>query len=363
MEVIPAAYSVADYCQQMARKEIQINQEYQRSDRVWPPTARSFLIETMLLGYPIPKLSLYQVTDIKSRTSIKEIVDGQQRSKAIFDYFNDGFRLSRSLELEEIRGKRFSDLDEEYQLRFLDYSIPTNLFVAATSKEIREMFRRINSYTVPLNPEEQRHAIFQGHFKWFIYRLSNRYESTFLNMGVFTEKQIIRMADTKLLTEVCHALVNGIKTTNKKSLDELYRRFDKEFPAESWLEEHIEKAMTRLISLGEIHNGPLMRPYVMYSLILAVAHRESPVETLANVYQSDLPYKFERDVVVANLSRLAEALEDPEETLEGLVLEGLEGAESKLKEFVRASSEQTNVASQRETRFRLLCEALEPYLL
>jgi hypothetical protein len=121
MEVIPAAYSVAEYCQQMARREIRVNQEYQRSDKVWPPPARSFLIETMLLGYPMPKLSLHQVTDVRSRTSTKEVVDGQQRSKAIFGYFNDEFRLSRSLELEDIRGKRFSDLDEEYQHKFLDY--------------------------------------------------------------------------------------------------------------------------------------------------------------------------------------------------------------------------------------------------
>lgn len=358
MEVIPAAYSVAEYCQQMARKEITINQEYQRSDRVWPPAARSFLIETMLLGYPIPKLSLYQVTDIRSRTSIKEIVDGQQRSKAIFDYFNDEYRLSRSLEFEDIRGRRLSELDEEYQHRFLDYSIPTNLFVSAVPQDIREMFRRINSYTVPLNPEEQRHAVFQGDFKWFIYRLSRRYENAFLNMGVFTEKQIVRMADTKLLTEVCHALVDGIKTTNKRSLDELYRRFDKRFPVEEWLEGHIEKAMTRLISLEEVHQSPLMRPYVMYSLILAMVHIESPIETLANAYHKDSPARFKRDITIANLSRLAEALEDPEE-----ILRGPKDEDPKLKEFVRASSEQTNVASQREARFKLLCEAFEPDLL
>jgi len=38
--------------------------------------------------------------------------------------------------------------------------------VAATPAEVREVFRRINSYTVPLNSEEQRHATYQGPFKF-----------------------------------------------------------------------------------------------------------------------------------------------------------------------------------------------------
>ena len=44
--------------------------------------------------------------------------------------------------------------------------------VGATPDQIRETFRRINSYTVPLNPEEHRHAVFQGDFKWFMHDLT-----------------------------------------------------------------------------------------------------------------------------------------------------------------------------------------------
>jgi hypothetical protein len=220
------------------------------------------------------------------------------------------------------------------------------------------MFRRINSYTVPLNPEEQRHAIFQGDFKWFIYRLSNQYENSFLDMGVLTQKQVVRMADTKLLAEVCHALINGIKTTNKKTLDDLYRKLDKDFAEASSMGERIGRAIARLVSLEEVHQSPLMRPYAFYSLLLAVIHTEHPVEALAESYPITLPYKFDRDIAVANLSRFAEALEDPDATLEGS-----EGKDQRLASFVRASSEQTNVAKQRILRFQLLCDALKPTLM
>jgi hypothetical protein len=67
----------------MREKSIIVNHDYQRSDKVWPPAARSYLIETILLGFPIPKLSLYQTTDLKTKKTKKEIVDGQQRSQVM----------------------------------------------------------------------------------------------------------------------------------------------------------------------------------------------------------------------------------------------------------------------------------------
>ena len=63
------------YCQQMREKSIIVNHDYQRSDKVWPPAARSYLIETILLGFPIPKLSLYQTTDLKTKKT-KKNMDG-----------------------------------------------------------------------------------------------------------------------------------------------------------------------------------------------------------------------------------------------------------------------------------------------
>ena len=351
MQAIQTSYSVADYCQGMERKDIVVNPQYQRSDRVWPPAARSFLIETMLLGFPTPKLSLYQVTDVKSKKSLREIVDGQQRSRAIFDYYNDNYRLSNTLETKEVKGKRFSDLDEEFQRRFLEYAISADLFVAAVPDDIREMFRRINSYNVPLNPEEQRHARFQGDFKWFIYRLSRRYDNTFVNVGMFSEKQLIRLGDAKLLSEICHALLYGISTTSKSKLDRMYRDHEKQFPQQEDIESRLHRAISLLISFTEIHQGPLMRPYVVYALMLAITHMQEPVAPLIEVYpRNGGAYKIKRDVVLANLSRLAEALEDPDNNAD-------------LKAFIDASSGRTNVASQRETRFRWLCKALEPELL
>lgn len=382
MEIASTSYTVTQYCRGMQRNEIVVDETYQRSGKVWPPAARSFFIETIFLGFPIPKLTLSQHTDLRSRETVYEIVDGQQRSMAILDYFNDEFRLSRSLDLEEVQGKAFSELDDEYQHRFLDYSFSADLFRAATPREIREMFRRINSYTVPLNAEEQRHAVFQGSFKWFIYRLSRFCETPFLDMGILKNNQVVRMQDTKLLAEICHALFIGIRTTNRKMLDNLYENYEDEFPEAEYTANRIERALSRLVSLEELWNGPLMRPYLVYSLMLAIIHLEKPLPTLASVYQPTQPYKFEHDIVVSNLLTLAEALEAPEELFDdsSSVEEEPESEEEgegegeeepelqedlaqeelrRFRSFVNASSERTNVRVQRETRFQWMCKALE----
>ena len=228
MKVTFSHFTVNDYCEAMKRREIVINRDYQRSPKVWPPQARSFFIETILLDYPIPKLSLYQITDPKSMKTYKEIVDGQQRSQTIYDFYCDGFQLSPSSENLEIAGKLFSQLDDDNKRQFLEYALPIDIFVHTSPDEIREVFRRINSYNVPLNPEECRHALFQGMFKWFIYKLSKQYSQILLDMGVFRENQLIRMAETKLFAEICHAFLFGITTTNKVKLDALYRTYDVE---------------------------------------------------------------------------------------------------------------------------------------
>src|SRR5437879_5741618 len=108
MNVTPTSFTIAEYCEQMREGRIMINRNYQRSSKVWPPAARSYLIDTILCGFSIPKLSLYQITDLKTRQTIKEIVDGQQRSQAILDFFDDKLRLTSN---SAFRGATYSKLD------------------------------------------------------------------------------------------------------------------------------------------------------------------------------------------------------------------------------------------------------------
>ncbi len=337
--------TVADYCTAMGQHKITINSNYQRSDKVWPPSARSFLIESILLGFPVPKFFLFQKTDLKSKETIKEIVDGQQRSKTLLDFFTGKLAISSKSRIEEAAGRKYDQLNDDHKGAFLNYQLSVDLFVSATPREIREAFRRLNSYTVPLNPEEKRHAEYQGEFKWFVHEISTDYEEMFLEMGVFGQKQIVRMQDTKLLTELVHALKNGIQTTKSKQLDELYSDLDDEFTQRKAMEKRITNAIDWLLEIDDIHNGPLMAPHIFYSLMLAVTHVQKPCDVLKEAFDLDDAVEIIQDSATSNLSKLADALEsDP--------------APKKFETFIDACAEKTNVKDQRTTRFEWLCKAL-----
>ncbi len=347
MEIKSTTYTVADLCQAMERKEITVNKDYQRSEKVWPGPAKSFLIESILLGYPVPKLLLRPVTDVVSRTTRKEIIDGQQRSNTVFQFFQNKLKLSKRSEIEEAGGKSYNQLDQVLQHRFLHYALSIDLFVSATEIEIRETFRRINSYTVPLNPEEQRHAEFPGPVKWLSYEQSREYDQNLLEIGVFTQKQLIRMADAKLFSEVVHAMIHGIRTTKAVNLRQLYDEFDATFPRDQEVAAALKGAMSIVLSLPEIHDSALMKQHVFYSLLLAIIQVRTPQPALNAVCGHSESYLFNRDVVIDNLTSLAAALDEPE-------------VSTKYSDFVAASTDKTNVAEQRERRVRWLCRALQP---
>lgn len=329
----------------MKRNEIVVNRNYQRSDHVWPEAARSYLIETILKGYPIPKLYLYQVTDVKSRETHKEIVDGQQRSVAILDFYDDKLRISKSAENEDVRNKKYSELDPDSKQAFLDYGIDVDLFVSATSTEVVEVFRRMNSYTVPLNPEEQRHATFQGKFKWFINDVADKLEAIFLETGIFKEKQLVRMGDNKLLTELCDSFINGIRTTNKTILDSVYKNRDEQFPEKDEFYSRLTTTFTIIRQMEEIHDGALMKPYMAYSLAQAITHSLRPVRKLNPLSKSRKLKTIDFAIALPNLTSLAQAAEQEEPS-------------GKFAEFIKAATEKTNTRENRSTRFKWFCKAI-----
>jgi len=327
----PNPMNVLDFCNDFGTK-IKVDSNYQRSDKVWPEQARGYLIESILLGYPIPKLFLHQKIDIKSKQSVKFIVDGQQRSTAIHDYFVGKFAISRKSECQEIAGKKFNELSEEYQNVFLSYSLPIDLFVTATREEIIETFRRINSYTVPLNAEEKRHANYQGEAKWFIHTLTTKYSEKLTNLGVFTEKNLARMVDYKFFTELSLFIdQNDVTTSTVRALDGFYKRYDKSFANAVSVFDKITLAVTSIQGYSWIKNLNISKQYFIQMVLYAIATNET------NVLQSE-------DFIKERLSLLSEAIESNDQ--------------SEFKSFVDAASKTTNDGGRKKLILRYMKWAL-----
>jgi uncharacterized protein DUF262 len=348
IEPKPSHLTVSEYCARMESKDITVNKDYQRSDRVWPDAARSFLIESILLGFPIPKFYHHSITNVKTKKTTAQIIDGQQRSSAIFDYYSDKYPLSDKLETEEVQSRRYSELDEDWQGRFLSYLLSIDMFLGVTDADVRQIFRRMNSYTVPLNPEELRHATFQGDFKWFISAKAHEHQEFLTGFSILTEKSIVRMLDLKLLTEAVHAFDNGIRTTNKTHLDAIYAKYDTEFPHEANYGDMVDFAFGNMAELDALDTSNLSKPYIIYSLAVALAHQIQLVPELeAEGAEQQVP-EVDMERLNQNLIVLSEALDMDEEDVE----------DSPFRTFFEACVERTNVKSQREIRTRWFLRAI-----
>lgn len=344
MRVASTSFTVAEYCQQMTDKGIIVNRQYQRSSQVWPVAARSFLIDSILAGFPMPKLSLYQKTDLRTRRTVKEIVDGQQRSQAILDFFNDALRISTK---GPFQGLTFSSLEPEQQQRFLDYAVSADVFVDATDADIRELFRRVNSYNVPLNYQEKRHSTYQGPFKWFIYEESNRYSQLLKDLGTFSETQIARMDDAKFLADFCVALDSGIISASEAKIDALYKEYDESFPIEADFAKRFEDGFNAVMRFRDALAPELTKKYQLHTVLLAFCHKSRPIEAITKFIPSDGRGIQDPEATAFNLSALSEALSSGESN------------SKQFHDYIQHSAKTTDRLMQRQQRFKILFELLK----
>jgi hypothetical protein len=344
MLAVYSPMSVGDYCKALNDGLITVNDEYQRNAGIWASYARSFFIESILLEYPIPKIFLYSKVDLRTRSTIKEIVDGQQRSHTLQNFYNRKFRLSSKIETEELRGKNYNQLPEEYQSKFISYSLPIDEFRGVQPVEIQESFRRMNASNVPLNDEEQRNAKYQGPFKWFIQRVAHRFSEPLRAIGVLNRRDIIRMGDGRLYSEIVHTIVNGFVTTKGSQIDALYKRYNATFEEEdqyfNYLEIGIERAAQE-VATGE---RELQRGYMFQSLALIFIDRHFELGLKEKAVEAAPEVAAALEADAPDLPILIDALRDPE-------------SYPTLAEFVDATKG-TNVGRAKAVRFLYLDAAI-----
>lgn len=329
------------------RRELIVNPEYQRGTGIWPNGARSYFIDTILTGYPFPKLYFFEYIDKGDGRRLKrEIVDGQQRINTITDFHANKFAISGD---SKFAGLRFSELDEDDQDRFTTYSVPVDVLKNATKANVLQMFRRMNAYTLPLNSAEKRHSGFQGEFKWFVNELTDKFDEFFVEYGVFTDRQIVRMADAELLTDIILTLEQGIVSTSPSGLRGMYEKYDDAFPHRAQVLRKIDKSINFITThLSDLRKTHMMKPYALHMLITGLIHNRFGIEAIESQLGVGSVSSFTKDTerAAANLFALAQAHEAKEETEEyGLYVWG-------------ATTGGTNRANRRAARLMGILKAL-----
>lgn len=151
----------------MEQNLIELNPGYQRR-RVWKDNKRkSLLIESLMLRIPIPAFYFYENEDGKY-----QVIDGQQRLTTIKEFVKGEFRLTGLEYLgKDYNKKTFKDLDTKYVQRIYRTQIAVNILDARSPKNvIYDIFRRVNTGGVNLNPQEMRNAICKQEVRDFLKR-------------------------------------------------------------------------------------------------------------------------------------------------------------------------------------------------
>lgn len=223
------SHPISDVREWADNKRLELRPDFQRNE-VWTQAAQIMLIDTILKGIPIPKIYIKSI--VKDEKTYRIVVDGQQRLTAILKFVRDEFSLKKPYNGEYFNMK-YSQLPKEERDKFIRYKIDINEIFNPTDEEIRDLYSRVNKYTVQLNKQELRKADFPGDFISLAERLS---ENVFFEeSGIFTVKQRRRMLDVEFVEELLTILVKGIQD-KKDYIDDVcqeYMKMDNESEVET----------------------------------------------------------------------------------------------------------------------------------
>ncbi len=163
-------------------KELDIHPEFQRIFR-WNILQKSKLIESMLLGIPIPSVFVSQRDD-----GVWDVVDGLQRLSTIFEFMGilrdensalfDGSTLVATPHLPSLEGKKWdnplspeNELDTNLKLEFKRVKIDIKIVKKQSDKNVKyELFQRINTLGTRLSDQEVRNCLLimvnKGFYFW-----------------------------------------------------------------------------------------------------------------------------------------------------------------------------------------------------
>ncbi|WP_313355679.1 DUF262 domain-containing protein [Microbacterium sp.] len=162
----PYDYSIRQLVGEIESGGIRLDVEYQRK-YVWDDGKASRLIESLLLNVPIPVVYVAEDEDFSF-----EVIDGLQRLTTLRRYLADEFALTGVTVLEEIRGKRYSELAPRDQRRLSNRTIRCIAITMDSHPDIKfDVFERLNTNVAVLTAQEIRNCVYRGDFNESLKRL------------------------------------------------------------------------------------------------------------------------------------------------------------------------------------------------
>lgn len=141
------------------RKKLDTQPDFQRYE-VWSKQKRSRLVESVLLGLPIPLFYFAEEPDGR-----EVVIDGQQRLTSLFRFLANEYPLTGLGPLRALDGKKFEDLEEQHQDAILGFTLNIVTVLKDSDPDVRfSMFERLNEGATKLNDQELRNSVYRGDY-------------------------------------------------------------------------------------------------------------------------------------------------------------------------------------------------------
>ncbi len=270
-------WTVATILNQIEQGNIDLNPGFQRRN-AWTDDKRSKLIESIMIGYPIPEIVL---AEDKNRRNSFIVIDGKQRLLTIAGFKNPDIyqywtkKIPKTQRLtSSYNNKTYADISSDADmLRIFENSALRCTVISnyPSDESLYDIFYRLNSGSTPLSSQELRQALNKGHFSEFLISVTD--EDNVIRKVMNLSEPDKRLRDVEVLLRCMSFLkyATEYKGNLLQFLDNTTRTFNKNWDSE-------EKAIIRL------KNRVMSATEKLYSVF-------DSYDTIARKYKNGEQYK------------------------------------------------------------------------
>lgn len=270
---------------------IDIAPEYQRQFR-WTEEGQSTFVESVFLGIPIPSLFMAANED-----GSWELIDGVQRLSTLINFCgeaalrkkvkrNSPLELSGLRKLASFNGKLFQDLPATIQTQFLLKPLKVTTISDKSDLTVRfDLFERLNTGGVQLQPQEIRSCIYRGKFNDFLRTMAQNDDF----------RKVVHLPKSKELDATPEELVlrffafyknwKNFNHSVEDFLNDFMQEASKSFPEAQFEKVFVRtfRLLSRILPEGIVRNGRSSTPVNLFegvSVGAALALDKKPADEL-----------------------------------------------------------------------------------
>lgn len=196
-------WTVATILSQIEQGNIDLNPGFQRRN-AWNDNKRSKLIESIMIGYPIPEIVL---AENKNKRNSYIVIDGKQRlltiasfkEPEVYQYWTKKSPKTTGL-TSSYNQKTYKDIDSNPDmLRIFENSALRCTVISnyPSDESLYDIFYRLNSGSTPLSSQELRQALNKGPYSQFLISVTD--EDNILRQVMTIKEPDKRLRDVEVL--------------------------------------------------------------------------------------------------------------------------------------------------------------------